>query len=149
MTHFDIRPYVGVGRLAFGMTPEEVHAVVGEPQKQRPNPLGQGDERYAGFRVRYTADADLMCEVTFSTACCVSFEAISLFGDPTAVQQLAERDAYATQRLGYIIFPSLGIALADFDSDQESDKAVAVYARGEWARSASLLEIVDSACRGR
>lgn len=133
MTDFDIRPYVGVGPLAFSMKPEEVHAVVGEPRMQRPNPMGQRDERYAGFRVRYTADTDRVCEVTFSTACSVSFEGISLFADATAVQQLAERDAQALQGLGYIVFPNLGIALADFDSDQESDKSVTVYARGEWA----------------
>lgn len=133
MTDFDIRPYEGVGPLAFGMTPEEVHAAGGEPRMQRPNPMGQRDERYAGFRVRYTADTDLMCEVTFSTDCSVSFEGISLFSDATAVQQLAERDAQATQGLGYIVFPILGIALADFDSDQESDRAITVFARGEWA----------------
>lgn len=133
MTHFDIRPYVGVGSLAFGMTLEEVHAVVGEPRMQRPDPMGQKDERYEGFRVRYTADTDRVCEVTFSTTCRVTLEGISLFADATAVQQLAERDGQALQGLGYIVFPSLGIALADFDSDQESDKAVTVYARGEWA----------------
>lgn len=100
---------------------------------QRPNPMGQRDERYTGFRVRYTADTGRVCEVTFSTTCSVTFEGISLFSDSAAVQQLAERDGQALQGLGYIVFPSLGIALADFDSDQESDKAVTVYARGEWA----------------
>ena len=132
MAHFDIRPYEGVGLLAFGMKPEEVHAAVGEPRMQRSNPLGQRDERYEGFRVRYTADTDRVCEVTFSTTCSVTFVGISLFSDATAVQQLAERDGQALQGLGYIVFPSLGIALADFDSDQESDKAVTVYAQGEW-----------------
>lgn len=132
MTDFDIRPYEGVGPLAFGMTPEEVHALVGEPRMQRPNPLGQRDERYDGFRVRYAADTNLMCEVTFSTTCSVTLEGISLLADATAVQQLAERYGQALQGLGYIVFPNLGIALADFGSDQETDNAVTVYARGEW-----------------
>lgn len=132
MIDFDIRSYEGVGPLTFGMTPEEVHAVVGEPRMQRPNPMGQRDERYAGFRVRYAADTDRVCEVTFSTACSVTFEGISLFSETTAVQQLAARDGQALQGLGYLVFPSLGIALADFDSDQESDRAVTVFARGEW-----------------
>lgn len=99
---------------------------------QRPNPLGQRDERYDGFRVRYAADTDRVCEVTFSTTCSVTFESISLFSDATAVQQLAEKDGQALQGLGYIVFPSVGIALADFDSDQETDKAITAFARGEW-----------------
>lgn len=73
---------------------------LGGARMQRPNPLGQRDERYAVFRVRYTADTDLMCEVTFSTTCSVTFEGISLFADATAVQQLAKRDAQALQGLG-------------------------------------------------
>lgn len=59
-----------------------------------------------------------MCEVTFSAAWSVTFEGISLFSDATAVQQLAERDGQALQGLGHIGFPNLGVALADFDSDQ-------------------------------
>jgi hypothetical protein len=132
MTVFDIRPFDGVGPLTFGMTPEEVHSQLGEPRMQKPNPLGQRDERYPGFRVRYAADSGLMCEVTFSTACQVLFAGVPLFTDATAVQQLAERDGAAVQGLGYLVFPNLGVALADFDSDQESDKAITAFAKGQW-----------------
>lgn len=132
MTAFNVRPLEGVGPLAFGMSPEDVHALLGEPRMQKANPLGQRDERYPGFRVRYSADSDLMCEVTFSTDCNVVFAGISLFTDDAAIQQLTEKDGHALQGLGYLVFPNLGIALADFDSDQESDKAVTVFARGQW-----------------
>jgi len=133
MTTFDIRPYEGVGPIAFGMSPEEVHGLLGEPRMQRTNPLGQRDERYEGFRVRYAADSGLMCEVTFSTACDVLFAGVSLFTDAAAVQQLADRDGHALQGLGYVVFPNLGIALADFDSDQKSDKAISVFSKGQWS----------------
>jgi len=91
MIAFDIRPFKGVGPIAFGMTPEQVHGLLGAPRMQRPSPLGRRDERYEGFRVRYTADGGLTCEVTFSTACDVLFAGISLFGDATAIHQLACR----------------------------------------------------------
>lgn len=83
--------------------------------------------------MRYAADSGLMCEVTFSTACDVLFAGISLFTDSTAVQRLADRGGHAPQGLGYVVFPKLGIALADFDSDQESDRAISVFAKGQWS----------------
>lgn len=49
MNDFDIRPYVGVGPLAFGMKPEEVHALVGEPRMQGSNPLGGGTSGMRAF----------------------------------------------------------------------------------------------------
>lgn len=83
--------------------------------------------------MRYAADNGLMCEVTFSTACDVRFAGVSLFTDATALQLLANRDGHAPQGLGYVVFPNLGIALADFDSDQEADKAISVFAKGQWS----------------
>ena len=86
-----------------------------------------------GFACAGAADSGLMCEVTFSTACDVLFAGVSLFTDAAAVQQLADRDGHALQGLGYVVFPNLGIALADFDSDQKSDKAISVFSKGQWS----------------
>lgn len=95
--------------------------LLGQPRMQRTNPLGQRDERYEGFRVRYAVSNGLMCEATFSTACDVRFAGVSLFTDATAVQLIADRDGLALQGPGYVVIRNLGTALADFDSDQEAD----------------------------
>lgn len=68
----------------------------------------------------------------------VRFQGFNLFAAPAAVEMLTVADGTPMEGIGLIVFLNLGIALADFDSEQESDRAVQVFERGRWDSIKSL-----------
>ena|SRR6478752_6933048 len=139
MTVFDIRPYDGSGPLRLGMSPSEVHAAIGEqPRNTLFNDKGERDEDYPVLSACYSAGEDKLVEFAHTSAVDVRFQGVSLFTTPNAVDLLVAADGAPLEGLGFVVFPNLGIALADFDSDRESDRVVQVFERGRWESIAHL-----------
>lgn len=133
MTAFDIRPYDGAGPLVFGMSPAEVHASLGEqPRNTAWTKEGERDEDYPALSACYTKGTDALVEFALTSTLDVRFQGVSLFTAPNAVEILAAADGAPLEGLGSIVFLALGIAVIDFDSDQESDRVVQVFQRGRW-----------------
>jgi len=132
MVTFDISPFEGAGAIRFGMDAGQARTVLGTPDRTRTNPAGETEDRYIGVVVRYDCTTSRVCELSFSTPSDVRFAGKSLFRDQRAVPALALADRAPLEGLGLIVFPSLGIALADFFSEQEGDRAITVFARGRW-----------------
>lgn len=133
---FDVRPYEGVGPLVLGMSPENARAVVGEPLRSAIKE-GERVETYRDFTLAYSADSRLV-EVSFSAPADVRFHDLSLFSDPGALDVLVAVDGGPLESVGFIIFPSIGIVLADFDSDQNSDRVVGVFEKGRWDAASNM-----------
>lgn len=127
---FDVRPYEGVGPLALGMSPEDVHAVIGAPLRSAVRE-GERVETYREFTLAYSS-ANRLIEAAFSSSAEVRFQDANLFTTPDALARLIAADGAPLEGLGSIVFPNLGVAVVDFDSDQESDRAVQVFERGRW-----------------
>lgn len=133
MTLFDIRPYDGSGPLRLGMSPNEVHAAIGErPRNTLFNDKGERDEDYPALSACYSVGEDKLVEFALTSALDARFQGVSLFTAPNAVEILVAADGAPLKGFGFIVFPNLGIALADFDSDQESGRIVQVFERGRW-----------------
>lgn len=141
---FDIRPYQGVGSLVFGTSPAEVHAVLGPPVRTRSSNYERIDT-FQGFTVAYSGETGQFVEAAFSSAMDVRFHGINLFTASAAVEMLTVADGVPMEGLGFIVFLNLGIALADFDSEQESDRAVQVFERGRWDSIKSLKPYAPAA----
>lgn len=144
MIVFDIRPYHGVGPLGFGASSAEVHAVLGPPVRTRTS-NGERIDTFQGFTVAYSGETGQFVEAAFSSAMDVRFQGINLFTASVAVEMLTVADGAPMEGLGFIVFLNLGIALADFDSEQESDRAVQVFARGRWDSIKSLKPYAPAA----
>ena len=143
MIVYDIRPYEGAGPLAFGMSPAQVHDVIGEqPHSIGVTKKGERDEDYPSLSACYAKDSDVLVWLALTSALDVRFQGMNLFTAPDAVARLAEADGAALTGLGFIVFKNLGIALADFDSDQESDRIVQLFQRGRWDGIKSLVPFV-------
>lgn len=132
MRRFNILPFEGAGPVRFGMTPSEVHECIGEPSSVRTNRFGERDEEYFDVGAGYARSDETLIELGFVSSASVTFRGIDLFRDRRALSMLVEADGAPVQGLGFIVFPALGIALADFFSDQECDRAITVFARGRW-----------------
>jgi len=133
MKQFEIQPFVGALPLRFGMTRDEVHGVVGSPRAVRTNRFGELDEDYLEVSAGYDKTDAKLCELGFVRSVDVRFRGIDLFRDAGAISLLVEADGSPLEGLGFIVFPSLGIALADFGSEQDTDQAITVFARGRWS----------------
>jgi hypothetical protein len=112
------------------MSPEGVHAVLGAPLRSAVRE-GERVETYRDFTLAYSA-ANRLIEAAFSSPADVRFEDANLFTSPDALARLVAADGAPLEGLGSIVFPALGVAVVDFDSDQESDRAVQVFERGRW-----------------
>jgi len=134
LVSFEVRPFEGAGPLRFGMTSGEVHAHLGAPRIVRRNRRGELDEDYSVASAGYAGSDERLVEVAFTSAVSVTFGGANLFRDDDAVSVLVGLDGGPLAGLDIIVFPSLGIALADYFSEQESDRVITVFAKGRWTK---------------
>lgn len=132
MINFEVKPFEGAGPLRFGMSPEDVHVHLGEPRASRRNRRGELDEDYSEATAGYTVADDRLVEVAFVSAALVTYCGVDLLNDESALSLLVRADGSPVSGLDIIVFPSLGIALTDYFSEQKSDRVVTVFARGRW-----------------
>lgn len=132
MTVFDLRPFHGVGPLVLGMLPEDVHRILGQPRSVSRSCQGERSENYAHLTASYAKGTDKLIELGMGSQVDVQFQGVSLFSDPRALDVLIAADGGPLESVGFIVFPSIGIVLADFDGDQDSDRVVGVFEKGRW-----------------
>lgn len=132
MTAFDIRPFLGVGPLVLGMSPGDVHRILGEPRSVSKSRIGERSDSYPHLTASYAKDTEKLVEVGIGLQVDVQFQGVSLFSDPGALDVLMAANGGPLESVGFIVFPSIGVALGDFDSDQESDRVVSIFQRGRW-----------------
>jgi hypothetical protein len=136
-TKFDIRPYEGVGPLRFGMTPDEVEQLLGKPNRVKKSFFGERTEHREanGLVATFDKGADKLIEVGFSPNIAgLHYANWYLFiGNPRdTLHELAKYDTTIYEMLGFIIMLKLGITLTGFQTGEQSDMAVTVFAMGRW-----------------
>jgi hypothetical protein len=125
---FSIQPYVGAKPLLLGMSPSEVESALGEPRMKSRN-----------FRKELTYDYDLVnvgfdkairvCHIGFVPRANVEYDGHSVWTDD-AFSRLCRLDGDAKEVVGFIVLLSLGLAFTGFHDDDESQKAVSLFAKG-------------------
>jgi hypothetical protein len=130
MTTFTFVPFVGPSPLRFGMTPEEVAALVGDPERLFPDPFGNRSESRAGYSLGYDAKSGELTEAVFSKGELL-FHGVNLFAIANVIDFLRKYDESPQMAVGMIFFVKLGLRLSVFHDD-ESQKAIGVTARGHW-----------------
>ena len=137
-TDWTIHPYVGVGQLKFGMTPDEVAAILGPPEGSRPvASTGELRERRekSALQAVYAAGDRRLVELGFSPPIAgLEFDGVRLFTSPShdALREILRRDPAPLADVGFVVFFDLGLSLTGFDDDDEDDKAVTVFDKGRW-----------------
>ena len=147
MDNLVIAPYVGVGRVKFGMTPDQVAATWGPPESTGKTHLGGRVDFYADLNVGYTLDAIPTVNHVGGgrTLLQVEIATIKLFvEEPIAViKRLFLLDASAGTYLGFLVFLELGISLTGFHDDDEDQRAFAAFERGSWDKRIMKLKKID------
>jgi hypothetical protein len=140
MNAFTIEPFVGALPIRFGMTPAEVEAELGPPQEVLPNPFGHRGELRDTSSIGYSATDNRVVEIVFRPGARVSFDGHDIFSDPEIIGFFRRYDPVPYLFVGFIIFPKLGIRLSGFHDGDETQKAVAVAAKGQWDEYADDFE---------
>lgn len=133
-----IHPYVGVGQLKFGMTPNEVAAILGPPDGSRLNAdTGELRERrkQPASQAVYAGGDRRLVELGFSPPLAgLEFDGVRLFNSPSyvALCEVIRRDPAPWTDVGFVVSFELGLTLTGFDDDDGDDKAVTVFEKGRW-----------------
>jgi hypothetical protein len=133
-----VEPYVGVGALKFGMTPDAVTAIIGPARKQIERSPGRIMEYRKGLEtpiVRF--NNGVLDEVTFTRFTKDLFvENVNVFNaDPVRFILLIQSlDDDLRERSDAIISYKLGISFTGLYPEEESDKGLAAFARGVFDR---------------
>jgi hypothetical protein len=134
---YEIKPYIGVGMLRFGMTKDEVNTFLGPPEEADVHPLGEAYEDRFGSSVLtiYSKSDNTLVQIGFSRwTQGVTFKNKDIFNeDPGKVlEYLIQEDGQPLESLGIIVLLNLGITLTGFHDDGEDERTITVFAKGRW-----------------
>ncbi|MDR3159680.1 MAG: hypothetical protein LBU11_11910 [Zoogloeaceae bacterium] len=129
---FEIIPFVGFGKLRFGMTPEDVASIAGKPSIVDKGYLGDRVEyRHDNAVVSYDKVFNTVIHFGFGPKIDASFKGKRIFQmqESEALFLLAQEDGSPYECLGSIFFLKLGMALSEFHGEyiDDSDKAISMY----------------------
>lgn len=129
-----IESYKSFESISFDMSDHEVIDALGEPLNSRKNSASELEYHYEKFIVRFDADSLGVRECTllpdFDYEILINGESIG--EERTFLSSLIEKDGAPYECLGYLIFFNLGIAVTGFHDDDESQKAITVFRKGDW-----------------
>ncbi|HZR75562.1 hypothetical protein [Bradyrhizobium sp.] len=136
----EIMPYVGVGALRFGMTPAQVHQILGAPRFSRRDTHRLREMYGAGgpaltFKAAAGSEEPKLAEIAFTKAATdVIYRGTNLFSGerPAVVTKLYNDDSQPKEVSGTLVFPRLGITLTGFHAGPEESMAVTAFAPGIW-----------------
>jgi hypothetical protein len=131
MMVFIFEPLIGPLPLRFGMSPEEVAAVVGVPERMLPDAFGNRTESRRGYSVGYDATSGRLNEVVFSKGE-LFFHGVDLFCVTDVVDFLRKYDANPQVAVGMIFFVKLGLRLSGFHDGGEQQQAIGLTTMGHW-----------------
>lgn len=134
---FEIDPYIGVGKLKFGMTQDEVAQIVGKPDNVEIDSEEEIREfrNENGLQTVYSEKDKHLVEIGFSSnITALSFHKTGLFTNaPLAtLRVLNDADKQPFELLGFIVLLNLGITLTGFHDEATDERAVTVFTRGRW-----------------
>jgi hypothetical protein len=138
MNDYEIRPYVGVGDLKFGMSREDVHRTSGLADSTI-------DDEESGTIIEYRHDNTLQAAYDRNTKRLVLVSMYSPLdgvrvGDRTLdwlhseewYNYLCMTDPTARQVVGISVFFKYGISTAGLLKLERGDKSVTAFAKGQW-----------------
>lgn len=148
MNNYEILPYVGVGLLKFGMSQLEAERVLGKPS------LSQYDEDAGlvtdywndnGLQLFFERGADRLVLISlYSNIDNIGIGSVCIDWDKTkeVYKALLSDDFSAKQTVGITIFFKYGLSVAGFLSENNGDKSLTVFAKGQWDPDDPLLRPV-------
>ena len=135
---FEIIPYEGALPVRFGASQDEVVKLLGEPEIRSKNFRGEPFFYLDLINIGFAINGGVM-HVGFLPGCIVEVRGIDPFA-PSSFERLLDIDGEPMEVVGIIVLLNLGITLTGFHDDDEAQKAVTAFARGEFDELQSEMQ---------
>jgi hypothetical protein len=133
MSSIIITPYATFGPLELGKTTKhECVALLGEPLRTQVSNGGAEEFVYEQFIVRFDPKKAKVRECTLLPRAKATINGIAVTWDKCFLHSLCEQDRSPRDVYGFIVFPSLGLAVTGVHDGDESQLAVTVFSEGEF-----------------
>jgi hypothetical protein len=133
---FELQSFVGALPLRFGMTSEDVKAVLGEDGKVSTNFLGGMSLNYyrtgADICIGFDKDSGLATHFGLGKLSTVRFRGLDVFGDATAWQSIVRMSSDCHEWVGFVHCCDLGLSLSGFHDGDTSQLGICVYPEGRY-----------------
>ncbi|TNM59882.1 outer membrane protein assembly factor BamE [Aliirhizobium smilacinae] len=128
---WQITPRAGLSDLRFGMSREDVEAVIGLPGSVKTTRSGRTRLEYGHTSLALVFVDDALVEINLlpeiSGGLVLDGLDLMTSKERDVVAALRKRDDAAKERNGFLIFSRLGIALSGFEPPEADQKAVTVF----------------------
>jgi len=133
---FELVPYIGAGKIRFGMTPQEIEKIYGAADSVTFDHLKQRVEFRSFMNLGYSpGSAGTVSHIGFGRQMeNIQFNDNNLFLDDESVilEKLVAQDGNPFTCLGFVVLLNLGTTLTGFHDQNVSQKALAMFPRGAW-----------------
>jgi len=126
--------YIGIDKVRFGMSPDEVASIWGTAEHGSENFLNELVEFRNGISTTYS-HGKMLVEVGLPKNCTnVELNNIPIFlpSKKDRLRQLLALDRSPMEDVGMIVFKDLSISITGFEHSDDSDLAMSVFSRGRW-----------------
>lgn len=125
---YHIISYEGALPIKFGMTPDQVKDILGQPRLIRTTQYGSLRYSYDDMFILFLRSNNTVNEMTFGSRARLYFEDLDVFGSPDAFSHLLRKDGQPYELNGSIVLLNLGMAISKYHGEPE--EGVTVFARG-------------------
>jgi hypothetical protein len=126
-----IHSYRSVGAIDFGMSSDQVRALLGEPSRITTNRFGEEVLAFDGINVCVSPSTGVV-EVTLLPETQPTISDIAIFGSPWALRRLRSLDDAPQEVLGAVVFLKLGISVTGLHDGDDDQRAVSAFVKGRW-----------------
>jgi hypothetical protein len=127
-----ITPGISVGGLSFGDEYDQIVRVMISPIREVARRNGLKLLQYPDFTLVF--EQNRMVEISFNSLdrIRVSNESMAVWSDRKVLEFFSSQDPDAYQSLGFIVFNTLCVSLAGFESESDDDRALNFFIAGRW-----------------
>lgn len=138
----DIHSYSSVGTIKFGMSSDQVRALLGEPRRITTNRFGEEVLAFDGMNVCVSPSTGVV-EVTLLPEAQPTISDIAIFSSPWALRRLRSLDDQPLEVVGTIVFLKLGISVTGLHDGDDEQRAVSAFVKGRWAVFQDKMKPLD------
>lgn len=127
-----LEPYVSVESFRFGEEIDKAVLQFGPAEKDDFDQEGKRQLHYPSFILRFSPETNTFIEFTALPRCMLFVHNLMLPWDSSCLKLLGRFDNDLREIYGFIVSFRLGIALSGFHDEDESQKAIHAFMRGDW-----------------
>ena len=141
-----IEPFVSIETLQFGKnTADECIALYGDPNNIRDSREGVQEYDYSTFILRFDPTSHTLCECTLLPGAEARIGSLDVTWERECLRKACEYDGNVVDAFGFIVVPSLGIAVTGIHDDDPSQVGITVFPRcdlDEWTSEGSSFDVL-------